>query len=205
MKIIDLSHTIVNRMQVFPGDEPPMLHKTHSLEFDGYTNYQLTIGMHAGTHVDGPLHMSANNRLICDVPVESFIGKACVIDISKSKIFADCDLVKEKASDYSAVLFYTGHSAFFGTPQYLKDFPMVDDKVAQTLVDIGIKLFGIDTLTPDDRPYRFHKILFDNNILIAENLTNLEQLLPHKEITFIALPLKIQADSAPARVVAMVE
>jgi kynurenine formamidase len=203
MKIIDLSQTIVNRMQVLPGDEPPMLYQTHLLDFDGYTNFHLTIGMHAGTHIDGPWHMVSNKQFISDVPADTFIGKCCVIDIRKLGMLDDCELVKEKASGFQAVLFYTGYGAYFGTPQYLKDYPLISENIARALVEAGVKMFGIDTLSPDIFPHPIHKILLGNGILIAENLTNLDQLLPYKEFTLVALPLKIATDSAPARVVAM--
>jgi kynurenine formamidase len=204
VKIVDLSQTLINRMQVYPGDVPPMLYQTHYLAFDDHTDFQLTLGMHTGTHIDGPLHLVKDKPLLCDVPLDSFIGKGCVIDISNTKVFDDCTLVKDKAAGCNAVLFHTGFSAFFGTPQYLNDYPLVSAKVAQTLVDLGVRLFGIDTLSPDDSPYYTHKILLGNGIVITENLTNLDQLLNVKEFTLIALPLKIQADSAPARVVAVI-
>jgi len=204
MKLIDLTQTIVNRMQVYPGDEPPMLHQIRSLEFDGFTNYQLIIGMHTGTHIDGPLHMVDDKRLISDIPLDCLIGKACVIDIRNHKVFDDAEMLKEKAIGCMAVLFYTGYGELFGTPQYLSDYPLLGENAAQALVDLGIKLIGIDTLTPDAEPYATHKILLGNGILIAENLTNLEQLLSYPTFTIVALPLKIEADSAPARIVAMV-
>lgn len=46
-----------------------------------------------------------------------------------------------------------------------------------------------------------HKILLKNDILIIENLTNVEEL-EGKEFKIHALPLKLQLDGAPARVVA---
>jgi kynurenine formamidase len=204
MKYIDLSQTIVNRMQVYPGDEPPMLYQTHLLDFDGYTNFHLTIGMHAGTHIDGPWHMVGTKKLICEIDIKQYIGKACVIDISKTRIFNDDKLVLEKVKGYDIVLFYTGFGACFGTPQYLKDYPLISDRVANALVESGIKIAGIDTLSPDVFPHSIHKILLGNGILMMENLTNLDLLLPYDDITVIALPLKINADSAPARVIAMV-
>lgn len=205
MKIIDLSQTIVNRMQVYPGDEPPMLYQTHLLDFDGHTNFHLTIGMHAGTHIDGPWHLTGNKQLISDFPLENFIGKGCIIDIRQTTIFSDTHLVKEKALGYEMVLFYTGYGTFFGTPRYLKDYPLISENVARTLVDLKVKMIGMDTLTPDAFPHTTHKVLLENNILIAENLANLDQLLNYKEFTIVALPLKIASDSAPARVIAHVE
>jgi kynurenine formamidase len=67
-----------------------------------------------------------------------------------------------------------------------------------------VKLFGIDTLSPDASPFSTHDVLLGNGILIAENLTNLDKLLEIKEFTVLALPLKVVADSAPARIIAMI-
>jgi kynurenine formamidase len=205
MQIVDLTQTIINRMQVYPGDEPPMLYQTHLLDFDGYTNFHLTIGMHAGTHIDGPMHMAHSNQFISEIAVEKFIGKACVLDISKSKVFDDVNLVKEKVTGYKFVLFYTGYGELFGTPQYVKDYPLISENVANTLVDLGVELIGVDNLDPDMFPHTVHKILLDKGILIAENLSNLDKLLTLKEFTLVALPLKIRTDSAPARIVAIID
>jgi kynurenine formamidase len=203
MRFIDLTHTIANRMQVYPGEDPPMLYQSHIIDFDGYSNFQITMGMHIGTHIDGPLHMVQDPTMVSDVPLESLIGKGCIIDISNIENFSDYNLVKEKAEGCSILLFYTGYGAYFNTLKYVTDYPVIDEKVAQTIVDIGIKMIGIDTFSPDEPPYNTHKILLSNKVLIAENLTNLDQLLPVKEFTILALPLKIKADSAPARIIAM--
>ena len=64
-------------------------------------------------------------------------------------------------------------------------------------------MVGMDTPSPDHAPYKVHKILLGNEILILENLTNLEQLL-NKNFEVIALTPKLEADAAPARVVAKI-
>lgn len=58
---------------------------------------------------------------------------------------------------------------------------------------------------PDlDKPWVTHKILLENEILILENLTNLDQLINIKDFEVIALPTKLQADAAPLRVIARI-
>ncbi len=204
MKMIDLTQTMIHNMQVYPGDVPPTLLQTHSIKKDGYTNHQLTMGMHAGTHIDGPWHMTGNKRLIADAPLEHLTGKACVIDIRNTKEFSDAQLVKRKAAGCSVILFYTGYGKFFGLPRYEDDYPLIGGNVAQAITEMEITLIGIDTLSPDLAPYRTHQILLSNSVFIAENLTNLHLLLNEPEFEVIALPLKIAADSAPARVIALI-
>ena len=204
MKFIDLTQTITNRMQVYPGEDPPMLFQSHIIDFDGYSNFQITMGMHIGTHIDSPFHMIPDPRMICDMPLESLIGKGCIIDIRENKIFDDAELVREKTKGCDIILFCSGFGSLFNSEEYLKDYPQIGENVAQAIVDNGIKMIGIDTLSPDISPHNVHKLLLKNNILIAENLTNLEQLLNEKDFTVFALPLKITADSAPARIIALV-
>ena len=204
MKIIDLSQTIVNNMQVYPGDQPPVLEQTHSMDDIGYTNHRLTIGMHTGTHIDGSWHMVGSRRVISDVPLESFIGNACVIDARNVDMFTDVSLVREKARNCSVVLFYTGYGEFFGTKKYLSGYPLMDIAVAEAIVELGVKMVAFDSFSPDIAPYNIHKILLSKGVLIAENLTNLNLLINEPTFEVIALPLKIEADSAPARIVAIV-
>jgi len=205
MPIIDLSHTIINNMQVYPGDQPPILEQTYCIRENGSTNHLLTFGMHTGTHIDGTWHMVDHKNFIADAPLEDLIGKACVIDIRNSKEFTNIQLVKKKAEGCSIVLFYTGYGDLFGSDKYTHDYPLIGTDVAQVIVDMGIKLVGIDTFSPDIEPYKTHQILLSNGIFIAENLTNLHLLLDKSKIEIIAMPLKIEADSAPARIIAVVK
>jgi kynurenine formamidase len=205
MNIIDLTQTVTHQMQVYPGDTPPVLRHTHTLAGDGYTNHRLTTEMHVGTHIDGTWHMMDDCRLISGFSIHHFIGKACVIDISREKEFNNSQYVKEKAEGCHIVLFHTGYGKFFGTDKYLAGYPLVGDNVAREMVASGIKLVGIDTFSPDIAPYQTHKTLLGNGVLIAENLANLHLLLSETTFQVIALPLKIAADSAPARVIAILD
>jgi kynurenine formamidase len=45
-------------------------------------------------------------------------------------------------------------------------------------------------------------MLFTNNVLIAENLANTERLIGIGPFEVIALPLRIEADSSIARIIA---
>ncbi len=51
--------------------------------------------------------------------------------------------------------------------------------------------------------FKTHKILLGGGVLIIENLTNVG-LLAGKDFTVYALPIKLELDGAPARVIAQV-
>jgi len=68
-----------------------------------------------------------------------------------------------------------------------------------------IHLLGLDTPSPDRAPYPIHRQLLGAEIVIVENLTHLDRLLGIANFEVIALPVKFQAEAAPARVVARVK
>lgn len=67
-----------------------------------------------------------------------------------------------------------------------------------------MKLVGVDTCSVDHEEFVAHRALLGNDVLIIENLTNLSAL-EGKEFTIYALPIKLQIDGAPARVIAQIK
>ncbi len=85
MKLIDLTHTLKSGLPVYPGDAPVSLARLNSFSKDGYSNFRLCTGMHAGTHIDGPMHLTTSNTYIAGLPLESFCGEGIVIDVRDQK------------------------------------------------------------------------------------------------------------------------
>lgn len=203
MKYIDLTHLIVDGMLEWPGCQPVQLKTSATVANNGVANHQLTGSCHLGTHLDAPGHFIAHGRKICDYPIEKFTGKVTVIDARGAKQI-DLDLVQDQVKPNTIVLFYTGWDKHFNTPDYFKDYPEITAPCAQYLVNQKVKMVGIDGPSVDFAPFSIHKLLLSSEILIIENLTNLNALMPYSEINLLALPLNIDAHGAPARVVAYV-
>ncbi|WP_054957343.1 cyclase family protein [Paenibacillus dakarensis] len=203
--IIDLTHTIQDRLPVFPGDEETTLQHSKVFQNDHYSNHQLNINMHAGTHIDGPMHLTDSNTYLNEIPLETFIGEGCLLDVSNQTEIMYKSEYEDLIKPNQIVILHTGHSKHFGEPLYFTDYPVITMDFAELLVRKQVKMIGLDTPSPDRYPYEIHKFLFNNNILIIENLTNVEQLLNKKSFEIIALPLSIKADSSVARVIARLE
>lgn len=201
---IDLTQTFVDKMMVYPGDEIPKLEQTHTFSKNLHSNFRIETGLHVGTHIDGPMHMTDCTTLLSEAEISNFVGSGCVIDASKMENILWDDNYTGLIKKSEIVLFYTGHAVYFGTEKYLSGYPAVDILFAEKLVEFGVKMIGIDTLSPDYLPFPVHKKLLGNNVLIAENLKNLDKLLSYDKFEIMALPLKIAADSAPARVIARI-
>jgi kynurenine formamidase len=204
MKLIDLSHTIHNDLSVFPGDSPLRLEQVKYYHQDGYNNFQLSTGMHVGTHLDGPMHLTNSNTFIAELPLESFTGKGIVIDIRDQDILGITEVISSPIKPGDIVLFYSGCDKFFGENGYYTNCPVFDEKLVHYLVEQKVKIIGIDWPSPDQEPYPMHQILLKNNILILENLTNLDLILHEPDIEIFAFPLKINADSSIVRAVARI-
>lgn len=201
MKYIDLTHTFKQKMPVYPGDSLSELRQVSFINKDDCNEFQIKTGMHVGTHMDGPLHMLKNGKKLSTFPPHKFFGRGHLIDARKKKINKEL-LKKHKIKKDDIVIIITGFYKKFGKKEYYKNYPEITENFALELVKLRIKIVGMDTPSPDYPPFKIHKILLNNNILIIENLTNLEALLNYKKFTIIALPAKFEADSAPVRVVA---
>lgn len=200
--LIDLSHNIKNKLQVFPGDEQPLLEKAKEYSSDGYTNYKISIGVHTGTHIDGPMHLSSSKVFLSSFPIEMFIGPGHILNVAGESTIKWKDEYSPLIEGKKILLFYTGFEKYFGTEKYLLDNPVIDKGLAEELIKHKIKMIGIDLMSPDQAPFPIHKLLLSHNILIAENLTNLSKVLNIKKFEVIALPVKTESDSAPARIIA---
>jgi len=201
---IDLSHPISPNMPCYPGDQQVSLRQLSFYEQEGHNNFLLATGMHSGTHLDGPMHLTSSLTRIAELPLELFAGKGFLVDVSGQ---ATIDL-PASALDHlppgAVLLFYTGFDSYYNDSFYYLNYPAISENTAHLLVKKKVKMVGMDFPSPDYAPFNIHKILLNSNILILENLTNLSSLLPCREFELLAFPLKIEADSSPVRVVARI-
>jgi len=205
MQIFDLSHPFEHNMPVYPGDIPVKLRQTVFLKDHGYNNHYLETGMHVGTHMDAPLHMLENGRMISELSVNQLVGRGILIDAIDKDQQGIIASIEEHVTKGDIVLFRFDYSKHFGSPDYYYKYPEIGEAVADKLVSLEIKMIGMDTPSPDRAPFTVHKKLLSKNIPIVENLCNLDKLLPYDSFKIIALPLRSHADGSPARVIAVIE
>jgi len=205
MKYIDLTHTFKSEMPVFPGDSKIKLEQVSFFEKDGYNSFRVETGMHVGTHMDAPYHMLANGKKLSEFPPEKFIGKGHLIQ--KTHDFKQIDtnlLMNHDIQKGDIVLVNTNHYKKFGTKEYYESYSEITMAFADYIIACGVKILALDFPSPDTFPYEIHKALFENDILIIENLTNLSELSKYSNFNVIALPAKFEAAGSPVRVVAQV-
>ncbi len=200
--LIDLTHTLVSGMPVYPGDTSPEVIQSAAAEKDGFTHFDVKTGVHAGTHMDGPAHMVVGGRKLCDFPPERFIASAKLLDKPGAMEIGLSDVQSINLNPGDTLIIRTGFSEKFNEADYFTAYPVLTEDAARYLVEKRIGILGIDWPSPDREPFAVHKILLGAEILIIENLTNLAALGNAANFTLHALPMRIDADSAPVRVIA---
>jgi arylformamidase len=212
-KYLDLTHRIEQDMPVFPGDPPPEIREATTLGKDICTVQSIRFNNHIGTHLDGPSHFIEGGMTVDEIPLESLIGRAVILDFThkgKNDLITKEDL---QAHEYlippgSRVLIKTGWDVNFTSEVYFENFPCLTREAAEYLVHLRIRLLGTDTPSPsplDDPGQTIHKTLLAAGIVILESLKNLS-LIDRNQCQIIVLPLPIKDFSgAPCRVVAVLE
>lgn len=214
MRIVDLSFEIHTGAPVFSAYPTPIIHKWVSIEEHGYYANLLMLIEHTLTHVDVPAHFIKNGLTVEKIPLDKFIGKGIVIDVShkppKSEITVE-DIEKALKELNIAIgpgwimLFHTGYDRKIGTSDFF-DHPGLEWSASQYIARLKVNAVGIDAPSIDHEPYPAHKTLLSQGIVIYENLTNLDALMGNTGFKFIGLPLKIKAGSAsPVRAIAILE
>jgi len=214
MKVIDLTHAIKENMPVYPGTEPPRLEAANTYEKDGFKETRISMFSHTGTHMDPPAHIFPGRTTLDQFPASRFIGKALVIDcrdipeggaITMDHIRRAGDMVKE--ADF--LLFELGWDLRWGSEDYFRDYPCLDEEVMKLILQgdykgIGFDVIGLDPIA-DYNLTRHKKLFAEKDIVNIENLCNLDQCGTGL-FWFSCFPLKIEdSDGAPVRAVAWFE
>jgi kynurenine formamidase len=227
-RLIDLSQEIYQGMQVYPGHLKTVVweHQGHgetASRFEGGFSFQsrgLLLCDHGPTHVDAISHLdpSPDAPTIDAMPLETFVGEGICIDVSAAGPHEYIDAAMLDAALEASgtelrrgdtLLMRTGtYERFYGTPEYTDQYPGLDESASQWLLDRGVKVFGVDSPSPDNpisRTYPCHMMCRANGITHYENLAQLEQVVGRR-FMFIGLPLKVRGGTgSPVRAVAMLD
>lgn len=206
MTVIDLSHRLDNHAPPYPGDPPVSLEKNRNFASDGFCTSVLTACMHAGTHIDAPLHLLPGACRLDSFPPDRFVGRGVLLDVRGQTVISMCPAYEGLFEAGDIVLLYTGFDRHYRTDavRYFHDHPQVNELFCLFLADRGISMLGFDMPSPDHAPYHCHRLLLRRDILLLENLTNLNALIGVQCFTVMALPLPVPAEAGLTRAVAIV-
>ncbi len=208
-RFIDLTRFVEKDMPVWPGDQPPIIQESMTIEDDLCSVQTIHLSTHVGTHIDAPSHIIPDGISLDQIPLETVIGRAVILDYShkggKERITEE-DLGSHEARlvPGSRVLLRTGWDKNDGSEIFFTDFPCMTLEAALYLASRRIILLGMDTPSPSpvaDPDQMIHRVLLGAGIILLEGLKNLE-LVRGSECELIALPAPFKNFSgAPCRVI----
>jgi arylformamidase len=204
-RLIDVSVALERELPSWPGSTGHRTHRSMSIEAGDAANVtQLEMDVHAGTHVESSLHFLADGQPLSSVPLEELIGPAEVVEVDGSAVTPATLEATGIRRDTSRLLIKTANSARWHAdhPAFDPSYVALTEEAAGWLVDLGIRLVGIDYLSIqryEDSP-ETHRILMRAGVVIVEGLDLTEATPGNYDL--VCLPLRLsQAEAAPARVI----
>ena len=185
MKIYDISRDLIKSLP-YPGDEPPRLRAIHRMkDGESYNLSRLETSMHAGTHVDAPLHFIASGKDIAAMPLTHFVGECVVLTVPKTPLDAMYFMKRPFAP---RILLHGEGQLTESAIGYLYN---------QGCVLIGTNKQSIGSYSDE---LSVHVALLGYGVAVLENLEL--RNVPDGRYTLYAAPLKISgAEGAPCRAI----
>lgn len=214
MTAIDLTHPLAVGAPAPAGSPPIELRCLTSHAQEILQDSWLGIPVHAGTHLDAPLHIVPGGQDVAAIEIPRLTGPAVAwrFECREPREIALDELRASKPllQPGDALLIATGWDGFYRDPERYRVHPHLAAEAAEWLVEQGIVLLGVDTPTPElaapRRPagfdYPIHRALLERGILIAENVAGVDRVAGRR-FTLRVYPIPIAgSDGAPARIVA---
>jgi len=222
----DLTYELTEDFPTFFGDQQFFVERKFDVVTDGFNLFELRVNEHTGTHVDAPLHFSADGLSVAEIPVANLVVPLVVIDIrGKTEADPDAQVTPDDIAAFIAangelpvracVAMLSGWQAHFGTPKFRNaddagamHFPGFHVEAVQMLMDqtsaVGI---ASDTLSLDHGPspdFAAHYAWLPSNRWGIECIANLDRLPPLGATLIVGAPKHRGGSGGPARILALV-
>ena len=232
MRVVDLSMT-VEECESAPFAKDEYYFKLTPIvrwEEKAFVSNMVEMTVHAGTHIDSPFHFFRDKPSIEQLPIEAMIGEATVLDLTfrgspRARIGPE-DLDRAaRALEAQGLEIRPGAILFLRTDwpkghrttdaRWWDESPCLTKTAAEWLVARKPSVLGFDFAQEEKgggyekadeiltSEMRVHRTILPKVVFQIENLTNLDQVPPRFKV--IALPAKWKTESAPARVVALLD
>lgn len=202
-KIIDISWPISPMMTSYKNNKPVIFTQTRTIEAGSMRETNITMNTHTGTHVDAPSHKLAAGKTIDQLPLESLIGPAVVIDLSHvTQAITEQDLRPHTINTGEIVLLKTKNSLLATDAPFVAEFVYLATSGASFLARTGAKAVGIDYLgiERNSPTHETHTILLQKEIPIIEGLRLGHVAAGRYECICLPIPV-IGLEAAPTRVI----
>jgi arylformamidase len=198
---LDVSRPLAAGTACWPGDVPFKFRLGWTIAAGASVNVGAAeTSVHTATHCDAPFHYDDAGLTVDQLPVDVFVGPACVVDVRSTDRWRS-RLEQLDIAGTPRILFRTG--AWPDTTRFPDAIPAMEPELPDWLADRGVRLIGVDlpSVDPlDSKTLDNHHALGRRGITIVEGLW-LDDV-PAGRYEFVGLPLRIiGADGSPLRAV----
>jgi len=211
MKIHDITMDIEPGMLYWHEGKAPEVTDVFTIKDGAPSNVtRWLIGSHTGTHIDAPRHFIDDGLTVDQLPIETFVGRTRVMDmthIGDRTITAE-DIEKIGLNDVTRILFRTTNSdTRIIKKEFSKNWVAVGPCAAQYLVDNGVQFVGIDYVTVEapehTEKWPTHHILCGNGVIILEGAKVGD--IPDGEYFMCCLPMRLKGSEGAATRTILIE
>ncbi len=222
----DMTHELHEGFPTYAGDQQLFMEKKFNFGDHGFNLFEMRINEHTGTHIDAPLHFSADGNSVAEIPVSNLIAPLCVIDIrGKAVENADAQLTPDDVKawiaangdipDNACIAMNSGWSGnvgsdkFRGTdPDGKQHYPGFHVEAAKMLMEeTGAMSIASDTLSLDhgiSADFATHYVWLPSGRFGIENIANLDNVPASGATLIIGAPKHRGGTGGPARIFAMI-
>ena len=203
MKLYDISLTLSPHSIRWVTAQPlELIERKRMSRGDTNNSSSVHTSVHAGTHVDAPFHFVPDGITIESLPLETFIGPARVCAVKAGSHITAADVAGAQLQGETRVLFKTRNSTLLKVGVYDASFAPFSVDAAKALVDLGVKLVGLDYLSAAaaNEQVPVHRAFLDRGVILLEGV-DLSEVPPGRYELFCP-PVKLAgSDGAPCRAV----
>ncbi len=223
---VDLTHVYGPDFPTFAGEPGINMEQPYNFAEHGLNVKILTINEHTGTHIDAPLHFSADGQSVDAIPISNLVCPLCVVHIheraaedAEAMVTPD-DLKAWIAAngpipENACVAMYSGWEQHIGTDKYrnadeddVQHYPGFHPEAAQMLIEeTGAIGLAVDTLSLDagsSRSFDTHYAWLPTNRWGLECVANLAEVPVAGATLIVGAPTHQGGSGGPARVLALV-
>ena len=224
--VVDLTHTYGPDFPTYFGEPGVSVEVPFTFAEHGFNLKVLRVNEHTGTHIDAPLHFSADGTSVDAIPVESLVCPLCVVNIhEKASEDADAMVTPDDLSawiaangpipDNACVAMHSGWERHIGSDTYrnaddngVQHFPGFHPEAAKMLLEeTGAVGIASDTLSLDvgsSTTFDTHYAWLPANRWGLESVANLASVPVTGATLIVGASKHAGGTGGPARVMALV-
>ncbi len=225
--VFDMTHKLSPEFPTFFGVPGISMEQQFNFAEHGFNLFNLAINEHTATHIDAPLHFSADGASVDEIPVIDLVVPLCVIHIhEKAAGDADAQVTPDDLKawiathgpipDKACVAMHSGWAAKTGdaaaytgdSGDGVKHFPGFHIEAAQMLLEeTTAAAIAVDTLSLDHGPspdFATHYVWLPAGRYGIENLAGLGDVPAAGATLVVGAPNHLGGTGGPARIFAMV-